>query len=368
MGDKLEKICESLTIIKSYLVKVGPDRRRGEQAIKRCEDANDLFIQYKKCIAFINQQIGKSELLDHDIKEIKVLNSSINEIYKYILSLTPTDTGTNTETLSAFDIKVACNLLFVMDNTEDQTEKLIDAIELYETMLNDEGKAVLINFVLKTRLTKNVKLRLSSACVTVTSLIDDMKKHLLTQKSDSAILSKLSVAEQGNRSIENFGKELEELFVNLTISQAKGDSNAFNILKPINERNAVKNFADGLKNQRLSTIIAASNFVSLKEAIRAAQDEESVQSDNSQLMSFSSRGRYNNRNNRVRTNYSNLGNRNFHARRNPTRSAASYSSPNNRGNRGNRENIYNQGRSRHYYYNSNRGNRSARSTNNNRIY
>ncbi|KAJ3640553.1 hypothetical protein Zmor_003846 [Zophobas morio] len=81
-------------------------------------------------------------------------------------------------------------------------------------------------------------------------------------------------ATQGNKSVSDFGKEIEEIFVNLTISQANGDSTAFNILKSVNEKNAIKRFADGLRNQKLSTIVAFRNFSSLKDAIQVAQDEE----------------------------------------------------------------------------------------------
>lgn len=38
------------------------------------------------------------------------------------------------------------------------------------------------------------------------------------------------------RSIEDYGKEIERLFDELTISQADGDTNKFEILRPLNEK------------------------------------------------------------------------------------------------------------------------------------
>ncbi|CAG9762616.1 unnamed protein product [Ceutorhynchus assimilis] len=193
--------------------------------------------------------------------------------------------------MASFDLKVAVSLLPIMDDTENTTQKLIDAIELYDSMLNNEGKPLLIKFVLKTRLSNSAKLRLSTSYNSVNDLLGDIKKHFLTIKSDSALQLKLFRSKQGDKSIESFGKDLEELFVNLTISQAKGDENAYNVLKPINERLALKQFTDGLRNQRLSTIMASRNFSYLKDAIRAAQDEETTFfNSNPQIYTASRRG------------------------------------------------------------------------------
>lgn len=173
----------------------------------------------------------------------------------------------------AFDLKIACNLLPVINADEATILQLTDAIELYNSMLNDASKQNLINFVLKTRLSQNAKLRLNTSYETVEALVKDIKDHLLSKKSSTALQSKLSRAVQGNRSINEFGNYIENLFVNLTISQADGDNNAFKVLKSVNEKTAIKQFADGLRNQRLNTIIAARNFNSLKDCIRAALDE-----------------------------------------------------------------------------------------------
>ncbi|CAG9091914.1 unnamed protein product [Plutella xylostella] len=67
------------------------------------------------------------------------------------------------------------------------------------------------------------------------------------------------------------------MFVDLTISQADNNPNSYEILRPINEKLAIKRFADGLRNRRLGTIITARNYESLREAIRAAEDEELAQ-------------------------------------------------------------------------------------------
>lgn len=60
----------------------------------------------------------------------------------------------------------------------------------------------------------------------------------------------------------------------MTISQADGDGTKYNILKPINEKLAIKKFTDRLRNNQLSVILAARNYTELKDVIRATKDDE----------------------------------------------------------------------------------------------
>ncbi|CAH0728586.1 unnamed protein product, partial [Brenthis ino] len=177
--------------------------------------------------------------------------------------------------MDKFDIKTATSLIPVMDNTEEITENIINGIEMYNEYLVDvTQKKLLISFVLKTRLSKSAKLKLKSEYDDVTSLIQDIRKFLLTKKSANSILTQLNNLSQNNMSIHEFGDKLSELFVGLTIAQSDGNPKSCEILRPINEKLAVKRFADGLRNRRLSTIISARDYSSLKDAVRAAEDEE----------------------------------------------------------------------------------------------
>ena len=269
----LTGIHNKLKEIRTYLIKIGRDRRTIECVNRKINEANQIY----KCLDQVNKQVKldvtNKEYTDEDIQKLNALNGEIRKIYKEILNFSKS-TSTSVGSKMAFDLKTAVSLLPVMNDDEAVTMQLIDAIELYDTMLESTGKPSLINFVLKTRLSVGAKLRLKSNYDSVALLISDMKTHLITRKSDTALQTKLMRATQGNRSVSDFGKEIEEIFVNLTISQANGESTAFNILKAVNEKNAIKRFADGLRNQKLSTIVASRNFSSLKDAIQVAQDEE----------------------------------------------------------------------------------------------
>ncbi|CAH2108917.1 unnamed protein product [Euphydryas editha] len=176
--------------------------------------------------------------------------------------------------MESFNYRTAVALLPVMNGDENVTKSLIDAIELYSSSLTKEGKEMLIKFILKTRLHENAKLRMSTLYDSCDSLIRDMRHHLLTKKSNTAIHKELSSISQNGLTVDKYGSKVEQLFVDLTVTQADGDQNAYKILRPQNEKNAIKSFIDGLRNREIRTILSARNYDTLKDTIRAAQDEE----------------------------------------------------------------------------------------------
>lgn len=99
------------------------------------------------------------------------------------------------------------------------TQDLINNIELYDTMLKEEHKKHLINFELKSRLSKSAKLRLSSTYSTVKDLVNAMTTQLLTQKSSTSIQQQLNNIKQSSMTIEKCSN-IETLFVDLTISHS----------------------------------------------------------------------------------------------------------------------------------------------------
>lgn len=288
-----EILCE-LNYIKDNIVKLGPKRRVGNNFEKKISDAKRIYKKFKEILCNLPKAASN---------ELVLICTAINECYHKILSYEEEDnsvffdTVNNLSTVNMADekfcLKTAVSLLPKMTGDETVTQELIDSIELYDSMLCDNGKKLLVNFVLKSRLTSGAKMRLSTSYGSVELLLRDMRTHLLTRKSDTALQSQLQTAKQGDRSVKEFGDEIEKLFVDLTISQANGDQAAYKVLQSVNERNAVKCFSNGLRSQKIGTIIAARNITELKDAIRVAEDETNS-SSNQQVFSFGHRGRYNN--------------------------------------------------------------------------
>lgn len=359
MEKNLETILNELTDIQVNLRKLGPSKRLQykDKVEEKIRKAKELYSFYKTIIR-ISEQKTTLELAEY---VYEVLKERIDLIYNRILTYNlQSETETNLSNMEKFDIKTATSLIPVMDGSEGITEKIIDAVELYNSCLKDTDQTeMLISFVLKTRLTKTAKLKLKSEYDDVASLIKDMKTYLLTKKSANSILFQLNNLSQNNMSINEYGNKLSELFIDLTISQADGNEKASEILRPINEKLAIKRFADGLRYKRLSTIISARNYSELKDAVRAAEDEELGQPSTSNGI-FSARGKSNNRYNNH--NYFNRGDRN-----NYNNQGSRYRGHYNTGQNYNNNSYYRQkfnGNPRGGYYTRGRGNHYSNSGNN----
>lgn len=276
MYEELLQLYNDLVKIRIYLIKIGPSRRRGEIVLKKLKEADKLLSTFNDSIEHLN--LLKTRLKDEELRKFDKLNKDFVSLYDNILDLcnnSPSAEGSIIElNMAKFDLKIALSLLPVLNDDGTNTKQLIDGIEYYQTELDSDGQLKLINFVLKSRLSQSAKLKLNTKYDSVNELVKAMKTSLLPKKSATALQHKLYNEKQNDLSIDDYGKKITDLFVDLTISQSEGNESNFGILKPINEKLAIKSFADGLRNRRLSTIIAARQFTSLSDAIQAAVDEE----------------------------------------------------------------------------------------------
>lgn len=266
-------ICDEIKSIRVNLVKLSKVRRTKILLENKLQQTQILYDEYILKRKELEIRIGKGDIKEDESLKLFNICDEIERNYKQIVDFCIANI--NVVTMAEFDVKTAASLLPAMTGEEDVTKKLIDALEFYRQTLNDSQEQLLINFVLKTRLSESAKLRLNSSYKTCTELILDMKKHLLTKQSATALQVEMMKTRQGCSTIEDFGKKLEDLFVKLTISQAGSDERAYQILRPLNEKLAVKRFTEGLRNSRLSTILAARDYTHLKDVIGAAKDEES---------------------------------------------------------------------------------------------
>ncbi|KOB75512.1 Uncharacterized protein OBRU01_06089 [Operophtera brumata] len=174
-----------------------------------------------------------------------------------------------------FNLKTAIALLPIMTGQEHVTRALIDGVDFYSSLLCDSAKNVLTSFVLKTRLSDVGKFYLKSEYSDVNQMVNDMREYLLPRKSHVCLQMQLSNCKQESRTIEEFGAEIENLLVDLTLAQLDflGSYENRNILHPINEKIAIQCFSDGISNYRLRLIMACRQFKTLREAIQVASDE-----------------------------------------------------------------------------------------------
>lgn len=307
MSQQLQDLHAKLKYLREYLVKLGPDRRRQDLAFKKLAEAEKEYSKLDCILTQLNQEVKDRKIGKETCEVFQTLIQEIQSNFqkiKGLISLVDSSSQTSskdfieysdsvTKMADAFDIKTAISLLPVINGQEQVTNQLIDGILLYSSLINDASKSQLIQFVLKTRLSPSAKLRLKTTYADIESLVEDIRIYLLPKKSSVALQTQLFKATQGRRSIEKFGTEIEELFVNLTIAQANDKRDAYEVLRPLNEKTAIKRFSDGLADKRLSTIIASRQFTSLSEAITAAVDEQSMSvQPQDQVMQFRANRNY----------------------------------------------------------------------------
>ncbi|CAK1586488.1 unnamed protein product [Parnassius mnemosyne] len=271
MAEKIIKDYEQLSEIRKYLIKKGQSRYKGSIALNKLNEA-EIYLNNSKDIFSTLSNIKDKSKISLITETYDKICSLFAEIAKFCV--TPS-LEMKSEKMD-FDLKTACSFIPLLDDREDTTKRLIDAVEMYADMLSSEGQQLLIKFVLK----------------------------------------------------------------------------------------------DGLKNEKLSTIIAARNYTSLKEAIQAAKDESTPSSSTqAEVMNISSfprgRGRYNNRSFRFQTrgrgfqtNYHNYNNR-----------GTNFQNNNNNFNRyqGNRFQYTPRGRGQNMFYNNRKRYNNKKGNFNNRI-
>ncbi|KAI4464013.1 hypothetical protein MML48_4g00010929 [Holotrichia oblita] len=212
---------------------------------------------WEECTYGIRREITRSqELYNISVNNIETIIEQVRKILDDKLNI-------NINMAEDFCLKTAGSLLPSMDGTEETTKKLIDSIRLYADLLKTDHMKYLINYVLKTRLSENAKVRLNSKYDSIDLLLKDLRDNFVTVKSASTLSYQLHQAHQLNKSLDEFGSEVEQLLSNLTLAQANGNDEALQTLRPVNEQIAISSFCNGLKNHELRTIVKARNYIEI---------------------------------------------------------------------------------------------------------
>ncbi|KAH9639627.1 hypothetical protein HF086_010034 [Spodoptera exigua] len=249
MALELNDIYEKLRKLKENLFKLSLERRTPERLKEKLNEATIIYNDYSVLLVSIRKQIDNKTISGESLSLVKShcdkiveLNAQIQEFCsKLHLPVTRSSCEqfgetSNLESKMEFNLKIALSLLPVMNNEELTTRQLIDGIEYYSSTLKTEQcKLSLINFVLKSRLSQQAKLSLKSDYPSIDALLTDMRMILLPKKSAIALQNKLQTSRQDQRSINDYGKELTELFMDLSIAQAEGKTENLKILQPLNE-------------------------------------------------------------------------------------------------------------------------------------
>lgn len=181
MAEKLKSLHDKLLEIRKYLIKIGPDRRKGNNIIRvKLGEADKLV---SECNIFLKYYTSvKKSLSETDCLLIQDLCGNFDKLYKEIFELCSEKQQRNMASTNKFDLKIALNLLPVCKDDEASIKEFIDSVEYYKSELDEESQAKLLNFVLKSRLSQAAKLKLSASYANIDAFITDVKTQLLPRK------------------------------------------------------------------------------------------------------------------------------------------------------------------------------------------
>lgn len=270
--DYFNTLREEIKLFKTNLLKDNQLKRsNADHNERKSKVLNDFQIRFNKLRDSISKDLSNVSLLD----DIKIYVTDIDNIIRESRLILDNRAKINLVNMGeSFSLKTAGSLLPVMDGNEDTTKQLLDSIILYADMLRVDDKKHLINFVLKSRLTSNAKVRLNKTYASVDLLVKDIQEHFITKRSAIVLSNQLHQCSQKEKTIDEFGNEIEQLLSELTLAQSGNDDTLLQALRPVNEPIAINSFTNGIRNHDIRTILKARNCSTLKEAISVAKNEE----------------------------------------------------------------------------------------------
>lgn len=288
---------EQIKTFKSNRIKDNQEVRTNiECTNKKLKELEQILLKFRKLQADISIQKLEVDI----VGEIKEYATAIETVIDQVRKILDDRLLININMDQDFCLKTAGSLLPSMDGTEETTKQLIDSIRLYAELLKTNHIKYLINYVVKTRLSENAKVRLKKKYDSVELLLNDLRDNFITVKSASTLSYQLHQVNQLNKSLDEYGSEVEQLLSNLTLAQANNDDEALQTLRPVNEQIAISSFCNGLKNHELRTIVKARNCKTLKDAISTAKNEDKNKPSTSNIYHFNryrnshqNHGRYN---------------------------------------------------------------------------
>lgn len=287
------------------IFKKNPNRKfKSEYLLNKTTIKNNLKEKFnEEIVKFGNENKEQLDILIAKFKSnFYSLGSILNDLSEEILnSSVLLDENEEIFENMDFDLKSYVNIIPEFDGQFNKYSNFINFVEFIYDTLNENGKIRLIDFILKTKLSDAVRLKLAAypKPITLNELKENISKILKSNKTSLSIQSELSRTRQNNLSVIDFSSKIESLISELNsiqISQ-RGEQNRELIIL-MNDEIALNAFKTGL-NDKLKPTIIAGRPKSLNDAISLAMEAETPQQD-AKVFSFKSHS-----NNNKKSNYNN---------------------------------------------------------------
>lgn len=121
MNISLEKIYEELKEVRTYLIKIGPNRRVGNILTVKLNEAIVIYSEYSSWLEIFTENLRKGKIKSEDVPFYENYRKNFELLYKDILNLCQhknIDTKSQYSNMDTFELKTSLTLLPVMSDDE----------------------------------------------------------------------------------------------------------------------------------------------------------------------------------------------------------------------------------------------------------
>lgn len=249
--------------------------------------------------------------------------------------------------MSEFDFNIGLKLDELHSSKASDIKSFLALIKCYHATLSTAGKAALVSFVVAAKIKGEAKTRLgTSAYTTLEQLETAIYRNVLAKETHEELTRRLNKAQQGKRSIQDYGRYLEDLSTRLAACMVRDaptlDRNTVEITC---KKMAVTQFQNGC-DENIKLVLAAARPATLDDAVAIASAAPQPTINSTYYVRKDTRQRrpgnnsnWNRENNNFRNN-NNRGNGNWNRSSNNNANNWNRNNNNNRDTRNNNSNGY----------------------------
>lgn len=266
----METLKEIQVELNKIVTNFGKSRNRpySEKTLQEKEEkTKQLLSEAKDCVSVPTdvETVLKYKTVYLEIKQL------VDNILGQIAAQRRNDTMT-------FDLKSATALVQNFSGNYEDAEAFIEALELLNEMTPAEHKDVMVKFI-KTRITGKAKQALPSNVTTVEQIIAKIKEKF-SAKPSKVLLAKLKTCKQGNRKLEDFTNQLEELTRQLSKAFVAEKLATSATADKLAENFAIDSLIDNIANPDTQIVLKSSELQTLSELTTKALTVDKPQTGN----------------------------------------------------------------------------------------
>jgi hypothetical protein len=212
------------------------------------------------------------EVLKQIDKQYNSIKTTITEQLKILEKRTE-----NNLKMADFSYETALKLPSLTITSEVAARDFLDNVEVYYDLLNDAGKTILLNFIIKTKIQGHAKTKLGNK---VAENFKNLKVLVYescgTTETHESLKTKLNGIKQGGKSLEGFAESITlitEQLAALEIKRQRANAAAETAIRSMADREALSAFKKGLKSE-VKVVVEAAQPNSIQEALQVASSAQ----------------------------------------------------------------------------------------------